>query len=120
VFRRGTNEDPQVAVDRRGRATVVWAEAPRPRRIRSVRLAAGGDPGAVETLARGSRSPKLDVDPRGRATVVWERTSRKKRGGTLQFRVQSARLGTDGRLGAVKTLSKSIGPAKMGDDLANP
>lgn len=109
VFRRGTNEDPQVAVDRRGRATMVWAEAPRPRRIRSVRLDAGGDPGAVETLARGSRSPKLDVDPRGRATVVWERTSRKKRGGTLQFRVQSARLGSDGRLGAVKTLSKSRG-----------
>jgi hypothetical protein len=108
LFKRGTNDDPQVAVDRRGRATVVCAEPSRPRRIRSVRLDADGDPGAVETLARGSRSPRLDVDPRGRATVVWERTTRGKRG-TLQFRVQSMRLRTDGKPRAVKTLSKSRG-----------
>src|SRR5918994_662370 len=107
LFKRGANADPQVAVDRRGRATVVWAEDQKPRRIRSVRLGADGDPGAVRTMARGSRSPKLDLDPRGRATVVWQRTTPTKR--VLKFRVQSARLGTNGRPGAVKTLSKSRG-----------
>jgi hypothetical protein len=108
LFKRSTNDDPQVAVDARGRATVVWAEPVRPRRIRSVRLDANGDPGTVETLARGSHSPKVDVDDRGRATVVWERTIRKKHG-PLQFRVQSAPIGAGGEPKAVNTLSGSRG-----------
>jgi hypothetical protein len=103
LIKRRDNDSPQVAVDRRGRATVVWAQRFRPRKIQAVRLDAGGSPGAVKTLSKGSFSPQVAVDPRGRATVVWQRRRLTKR--ALVSRVQSIRIGPDGSRGAVQTLS---------------
>jgi hypothetical protein len=103
----GQNADfPQVAVDRRGRATVVWRRTDRAkRRIQSVRVRAGGAPGKVKTLSGGADSPRVAVDPRGRATVVWRRIRQTKR--AFVDRVQSVRLGADGSPGAVRTLSRA-------------
>jgi hypothetical protein len=102
--RRQDTETPQVAVDPRGRATVVWRRADRAkRRIQSVRLGAEGDAGKVKTLSKGADSPQVAVDDRGRATVVWRRIKKTKR--ALVLRVQSVRLGTGGG-SKPKTLSK--------------
>ena len=108
---------PQVAVDTRGRATVVWTRGMNTGfggwtyRIQSVRLGAGGAPGAVQTLSRGSRTianavhahrPQVAVDSKGRATVVWERECASCIG---VVDIQARRLGTGGTPGATHRLS---------------
>jgi len=104
----GQNADfPQVAVDQRGQATVVWQRTDRrKRRIQSVHVGTDGTPGAVTTLSRARAfDPRVAVDRRGRATVVWERTKQTKR--ALVTRVQSVRLRPNGSPRAVKALSQS-------------
>lgn len=102
--RRHNADSPHVAVDPRGRATVVWRRADRAKRaIQVARVGAGGKPGKVRTLAKGSDSPRVAVDRRGRATVVWRRIKMRKR--ELVVRVQSVRLGAGDASRAVKTLS---------------
>ena len=104
--RRQDTDSPQLAVDPRGRATVVWRRADRAkRRIQTARVGAGGNPGKVKTLSKGADSPQVAGDRRGRATVVWRRIKQTKR--ALVVRVQSVRLGKDGAPGAVRTLSKN-------------
>jgi hypothetical protein len=108
LSKRGQSADfPQVAVDPRGRATVVWRRTDRgKRRIQSLNVGADGSPGAVKTLAKsGDLRPQVAVDPRGRATVVWRRIKQTKR--ALVIRVKSVRLGAGGNPRAIKTLSKS-------------
>jgi hypothetical protein len=72
-------DSPQVAVDSRGRATMVWSLRPigaGTAYIQARRLQARGGAKAVQTLsgrARGqfSSAPQVAVDPQGRPTVVW-------------------------------------------------
>ena len=69
--------DPQVAVDRRGRATVVWERLRLGgggiSRIEARHLSARGAPEPVQTLAKaeGVGSPEVAVDSKHRPTVVW-------------------------------------------------
>ncbi len=65
-------EEPQVAVDPRGVATVVWrsyhfSEV----KIEAVRIAADGEVGPVLTLATEGTEPRVAVGPEGIATVIW-------------------------------------------------
>src|SRR5918995_1680943 len=68
---------PQVAVDSRGRATVVWAGSVGSGthlglRVHSVRLGTDGSQGAVRTLSKADGYyPQVAVDSQGRPTVVW-------------------------------------------------
>jgi hypothetical protein len=66
------SEEPQVAIDPLGDATVVWrshqlAEV----RIEAVQIGADGVVGPTLTLAEDGIKPQVAVDPQGRATVVW-------------------------------------------------
>ena len=69
---------PHVAVDSRGRATVVWAWGRRggsgTERIQARRLPRRGPPEGVRTLsepALNASDPHVAVDSQGRPTVVW-------------------------------------------------
>ena len=107
--------DPRVAVDTSGRATIVWERWDGSNtRVQSVRLAADGTPGAIQTLSDAGRSasgPKIAIDGSDRATIVWERRDGT---GMDNWRVQSVRLAADGTPGAVQTLSDA------GQDARNP
>jgi hypothetical protein len=100
--------DPQVAVDPRGSATVVWRRAdPAARgddsRIESLRIAADGTAGVVHTLSGAdARDPKVAVDPQGRATVVWRLIGGRRR-------IESVRLAADSTPGPVRNISKTKG-----------
>jgi hypothetical protein len=97
-------QNAQVAVDRRGRATVVWEQrAGRRKTVQAVRLGPDGNPGAVHKLSKRSDAggAQVAVDLKGRATVVWQSLARGNR------RIQSVRLGADGNPGAVKTISRA-------------
>ena len=70
--------DPQVAVDRRGRATVAWGrlrlrDKKGIERIEARRVGARGKPEPVQTLAKavGVGFPQVAVDSQGRPTVAW-------------------------------------------------
>ena len=70
--------DPQVAVDRRGRATVAWGrlrlrDKKGLERIEARRVSARGKPEPVQTLAKavGVGFPQVAVDSQGRPTVAW-------------------------------------------------
>ncbi len=94
---------PEVAIDGSGRATIVWWRFDGANdRIQSVRLAADGTPGPVQTLSEAGQdaiSPRVAIDGSGRATIAWQRSD-----GT-NSRVQSVRLASDGTPGPVQTLS---------------
>jgi hypothetical protein len=68
---------PQVAVDSRGRATVIWAWGRRGsgiQRIQARRVPRRGAPEVVRTLSEPGQSafnPQVAVDSQGRPTVVW-------------------------------------------------
>jgi hypothetical protein len=71
-------DSPQVAVDSRGRATVVWAWGRRggsgTERIQARRLPRQGPPEGVRTLSEpglNAGDPQVAVDSQGRPTVVW-------------------------------------------------
>jgi hypothetical protein len=97
---------PEVAVDSQDRATLVWREiSSGGERIRAVRRGADGTAEGVQTLSTGVASdPEVAVDSQDRATVVW--ASSEERSIEAIGRIEAARLGADGTLGAVQTLSE--------------
>lgn len=107
---------PEVAVDRQGRATVVWGGDPQEphisrEKVQVVRLGADGTPGDLHTLSAArawrARLPQVAVDSKGRATVAWgERADRSRPRRSREVLVRAVRLGPDGEPGAVRTLSK--------------
>jgi hypothetical protein len=96
--------NPEVAVDSRGRALVIWE---RHGRINAVRVNPAGDPGPVQTVfsraGRRTGCEEVAVDPRGRATVVWTSVSQLGDRG----RVKAVHLDARGNPGPVHTLFKS-------------
>ncbi len=93
----------QIAIDGFDRATIIWQRFDGSDfRIQSVRLAADGTPGAIETLSEedrdGSRN-QLAVDSSGRATIAWDHND-------FPQTVQAVRLQPDGTPGPLKTLSE--------------
>lgn len=93
---------PRIAVDRQGRATVVWYSGSGSHRIQAVRVSVDGVPGPVTTLSGlGAREPQVAVDSVGRATVVWHS------GGGQSLAVQGVRISADGTVGTVRTLSRT-------------
>ncbi len=99
---------PQVALDGSGRATITWSRSDGVAgRIESVRLAANGTPGVVQTLspspggsaARNAFAPQVAIDGSDRARIVWYRYD------GSNDRIQSVRLAADGTPGAVQNLS---------------
>jgi len=94
---------PQVALDGSDRATIAWQRSDGSNiRIQSVRLAADGTPGPVQTLSdpgQNARFPQVALDRSGRATITWQRND------GAYYRVQSVRLAADGTLEPVQTLS---------------
>ncbi|MBK5117659.1 MAG: hypothetical protein JJE23_12165, partial [Thermoleophilia bacterium] len=69
--------NPQVAIDGSDRATVVWWQRYPNGRIESVRIAADGTPGPVQTLSEigyDAFSPQIAIDGSDRATVIWYRS----------------------------------------------
>ncbi len=91
---------PRIAIDGSDRATVIWSRFDGSNyRIQSVRLAADGTPGSVQTLSDSGQNaldPEIAIHGSDRATVVW-RISRS--------RIQSVRLAADGTPGPVQALS---------------
>jgi hypothetical protein len=70
--------EPQIAVDRRGRAIVAWGrlrlrDKKGVERIEARRLSGRGKPERVQTITKavGVGSPQVAVDSQGRATVAW-------------------------------------------------
>jgi hypothetical protein len=118
-FLGNENYGPQVAVDPQGRATVVWSRDepgfPLSSRVESVRVGANGVAAPVQTLSEGFSildpigdefpDPQVAVDSLGRATVVWDGVG-----------VQSVRIGADGTLGPVRTLSPGGVEPRVGVD----
>ncbi len=105
---------PRVAIDSSDRATIVWTgKVGSDWRIETVRLAADGTPGVVQTLSGTDpgygEALVFAIDSSGRATIVW--------GGDdgLNLRIKSVRLAADGTPGAVQTLSEAGGPVLMPD-----
>ncbi len=104
----------QVGIDSAGRATIVWMSwdtSPNSNfRIRSVRLAADGTPGPVQTLAdppdptRVVPFPQLAIDGSDRATITWTWWD-----GRNYSRVEAVRLAADGTPGPVHSLSEGGG-----------
>ncbi len=94
---------PQAVVDSQGRTTVVWyGIAQNQVRVKSVRIAADGTPGAVQTLSRDGTAagyPTLAVDPQGRVTVAWYVTLNQG------SQVEGVRIGADGVAGPAQILS---------------
>jgi hypothetical protein len=89
-------EGPQLAMDRSGRALVVWQRYDGTHiRIQARRRTASGNLSAVQTLSEAGQNavkPQVAVDPDGNAVVVWEgglssdhriRTRRRTAAGTL-------------------------------------
>jgi hypothetical protein len=98
------NDKPQVAIDSRDRATVVWQHADdgTNARAQAVRIAADGTPGAVHYLSAPgleAHAPEVAIDSHDRATVVWQATASSASG------IQSVRIRADGTQGAVRDLS---------------
>ncbi len=114
LSKAGGNAGAQrVAVDSVGRATVVWQRYDGADfRIQSVRLAADGTAGAVQTLSPAGASaenPAIAIDGSDRATIAW------RQGDGAGTRIKALRLATDGTPGPVQTLSAededAFGPA---------
>lgn len=109
----GTADDqaqPRVAVDRSGRAVVVYRGPPvgknygvRSYRTRAVQVGADGAPGAPIDISRiDVRDPELAIDGQGRAIIAWSTGDFSSK---RFFRVQSRTLLPDGSLGPLRTLS---------------
>jgi hypothetical protein len=111
--------EPQVAVDGKGNATVVWEASG----IRAARRPAGGSWGKPVTLSGpNARSPRLAVNGRGTAVAVWQRggitvkAARRPSGGawgrpvTLSAHGGAPDVALDGRGTAVAVWQRSGGP----------
>jgi hypothetical protein len=82
-------EEPEVAVDPVGDATVVWYSHQLGEvRIEAVQIGADGTVGPTLTLAESGTQPRVAVDPQGRATVVWN--------GSGIVGIEHLRIGADG------------------------
>lgn len=109
TLREGIANEPQVAVDPQGQATVVWQEfGPEELiRIQAQRVDPNGLPGPIQTLAKFPSAvpscpcPQVAVDSAGRATVVWQGVVGAYR------RIQAAQIDAGGTVGPVYTLSPS-------------
>ena len=101
----GDADQPDLAIDKSGRATVVWRQDDGvDYRIQSVRLAANGTPGTIRTLSdsgNSANSPQVAVDASGRATITWNRND------GSDLRVQAIQLAANGTPGTVRTLSRA-------------
>jgi hypothetical protein len=109
----GQNADsPQVAVDRNGRALVVWSRYDGAIfRIQARRRTAAGGLSAVQTLSAAgqhAQAPQVAVDRNGNALVVWYRFD-----GT-NYLIQARRRTASGGLSAAQTLSEA------GQNAVNP
>lgn len=90
-------EEPQVAVDPLGNATVVWLSYRLGEvRIEAVRINADGTVGSILTLAEGGAQPRVAVDPQGRATVIWN--------GAGAVGIEHLRIAADGVPGTAAAL----------------
>jgi hypothetical protein len=100
---------PQLAIDSQNRITVVWMRDSGP--IQMTRIDADGMPGPIQTLGMGvggaAAGPEASVvvDSLDRATVVWRGHDGD------ESRVKAVRIGADGALGPVQTLSPAGGYA---------
>jgi hypothetical protein len=91
--------EPELAMDARGNAVVVWAG----RDLMARRIYAGGALGPLQVLGSGQwadSDPRVAFDRAGNASVLWRHTD------TIQFR----RISADGTLGPVTNLSGPPGP----------
>jgi hypothetical protein len=84
---------PQIAIDSSNRATITWRRSDGTNtRIESVRLAADGTRGAVQTLSEAGQDasdPRIAIDSSDRATIIWQRSDGVAR------RIQSVTLDMD-------------------------
>jgi hypothetical protein len=103
----GSADSARLAIDSRGRATVVWESCNPNCLVQSIRVRANGTPGAVRQLSPdGGAFPEVAIDSHDRATVVWGNAH----AGSSDF-IQSIRLRADGTPGAVQNLSAPGGLA---------
>lgn len=99
----------RLAIDSKGRVTVVWHLSGPMNQIQSVRLNPGGALEAVQTLSEptvNSTHPKVAIDPHDRTTVVWDSDEG----------VQAIRLDADHTPGSIQTLSsvgEDAGPSRV-------
>jgi hypothetical protein len=98
-------EEPQVAVDPDGKATVVWrshqlAES----RIEAVQIAADGTVGPIIPLASGGTDPRVAMGPEEAATVVWSEA-----GGE---HLDTVHIDADGTVGSLATIPFSYEPGQ--------
>jgi hypothetical protein len=103
---------PQVAIDTEDRATVVWERSNgTDSRVKAVRLAADGTPGAIRDLSPEGWSagpPSLAIDRHDRVTVAWAAY------GPVTWDIQAVRLAPNGEPGPVQTLARAPGSAELG------
>jgi hypothetical protein len=90
-------EEPQVAVDPDGKATVVWrsrqlAES----RIEAVQIAVDGTVGPIIPLASGGTDARVAMGPEEATTVVWSEA-----GGE---HLDTVHIGADGTVGTLATI----------------
>jgi hypothetical protein len=104
--------NPQVAMDGRGRALVVWERSDGTNSlIQARRRSPGGVLGHVHTLSEPGQdayAPQVAVDADDNALIVWQRFD------GANFRIQARWRSADGGLGPVQTLSNA------GQDAGNP
>ena len=108
------SERPQVAVDRKGRAIVVWEEGTTEGRIRLRRRSAAGTFAPIQTLSatgQDSDNPRLAVHRGGAAFAVWRGDDGTDR------RIQLRRRSASGTLGQIQTLS-AAGQSALEADVA--
>ena len=99
-------DNPQVAIDGSGRATVVWARSDGSNnRVQSMRLDADGTAGPfffnLSAIGQSAGDAQIAIDGSDRATVTWTQDD------GSNYRIRSARLaaGGSGAPGPVQTLS---------------
>ncbi|HWH21188.1 MAG TPA: hypothetical protein VN671_11690, partial [Solirubrobacterales bacterium] len=93
-------EEPHVAVDPQGDATVVWYSHQLAQvRIEAVQISAAGVVGPILTISEDGIDPRVAVDSQGRATVVWN--------GSGVVGIEHLRIGADGVPGTAGVLPGS-------------
>ncbi len=102
---------PRVAVDRSGRAVVVYLVDLGPQfgksraRTRAVQVGVDGTPEAPIDISRiDARDSELAIDGQGRAVIAWSNGDFSSK--RFPFRVQARTLLPDGSLGPLRTLSR--------------
>ena len=118
-------QSPQLAVDGSNRATIVWSTFDADfidGTIQSVRLAADGTPGAVQTLSRAGQPvfeyAQVAIDSSDRPTITWSRSDGSR------YRIQSVTVDQPKGSASAKGKQKQEGrkivvkvKVKAGEDL---